>query len=125
MAREDCLGASNNCLGRSGKRAGQRTWWVASSECGRYKNREDNRGSWWEEGEFDNYVRTITVDSSQVLVAGSRTPAYKKSDEPSRHVESGHSVLDNNGVNLLMAFLMSFGGMVIASFVWDIPLRGT
>lgn len=65
----------------------------------------------------------MTVDSLQVLVAGSRTPANKKSEEPSRRVESGLGILDNNTVNLLMAFLMSIGGMVIASFVWDIPLR--
>lgn len=59
----------------------------------------------------------------QVLVAGSRTPAHKKSDEASRRVESGLGILDNNAVNLLMAFLMSVGGMIIAAYAWDVPLR--
>ena len=56
-----------------------------------------------------------------MLVTGSRTPANKKSDDPSRHVENGLGILDNNEVNLLMAFLMSVGGMFIASYIWHIP----
>ena len=63
------------------------------------------------------------ADNFQVLVSGSRVPANKKSDEPSRHIESGLGILDNNAVNLLMAFLMSVGGIVVASYVWHIPLR--
>ncbi len=123
MAREDDLGGSNYNMGWPRKRAGQCAWWVASGECDRYKDREDNRGAWWQEGECDDYVRTTTVNLLQVLVAGSRTPANKKSDEPSRRVESGLGIIDNNAVNLLMAFVMSIGGMVVASFIWDIPLR--
>ena len=63
------------------------------------------------------------ADNFQVLVSGLRVPANKKSDEPSRHIESGLGILDNNAVNLLMAFLMSIGGIVVASYVWHIPLR--
>lgn len=58
-----------------------------------------------------------------MLVSGSRTPENKKTDEPSRRIESGLGLLDNNAVNVLMAFLMSMGGMVISSYVWHIPLR--
>lgn len=58
-----------------------------------------------------------------MLVSGSRTPANKKSDEPSRRIESGLGLLDNNAVNVLMAFLMSVGGMLMTSYVWHIPLR--
>ena len=58
-----------------------------------------------------------------MLVAGPHAPANKKSDEASRRVESGLGILDNNTVNLLMAFLMSIGGMIVTSFVWDTPLR--
>ena len=53
----------------------------------------------------------------------SRTPANKRSDEPSRHVESGLGLLDNNAVNVLMALLMSIGGMVVTSYIWHVPLR--
>ena len=62
-------------------------------------------------------------DRVQVMVSSSQTPANKKSDEPSRRIESGLGLLDNNMVNLLMAFLMSVGGMVISGYVWHIPLQ--
>ena len=42
--------------------------------------------------------------------------------EESRRVLSGADLLDNNQINLLMAATMSFGGMVIASLIWDMPL---
>ena len=60
----------------------------------------------------------------RVLVHGTRTFDPKKQDDPpSRRVESGMmGVLDNNGVNLLMAAMMSFGGMVVMGAVWGIPL---
>ncbi|KAF7592907.1 hypothetical protein BBP40_012227 [Aspergillus hancockii] len=38
----------------------------------------------------------------------------------SRRVESGHDLLDNNAVNVLMAFIMSAGAMGVASWVWDV-----
>lgn len=41
--------------------------------------------------------------------------------KPSRRVESGWDLLDNNGVNFLMALLMSGGGMVVAGWVWGVP----
>lgn len=63
------------------------------------------------------------INIIQVPVTSSRILDSKKSGEPSRRVESGLGVLDNNSVNLLMAFLMSVGGMVVASFVWEIPVR--
>ena len=55
----------------------------------------------------------------QVLVAGPRDG--KKDPKASRHVESGLGFLDNNEVNFLMAASMSFGGMYLASILWDIP----
>jgi hypothetical protein len=41
--------------------------------------------------------------------------------EPSRKVESGLGILDNNEVNFLMALTMSLGAMAIAAWAWDIP----
>jgi len=43
--------------------------------------------------------------------------------EPSRAVESGLGILDNNEVNFLMALTMSLGAMAIAGWAWDVPLR--
>lgn len=40
----------------------------------------------------------------------------------SRKVECGYDILDNNAVNLLMATIMSIGGMAVASYIWDVPL---
>jgi uncharacterized protein (TIGR00297 family) len=42
--------------------------------------------------------------------------------KPSRVVESGFDLLDNNAVNLLMAALMSVGAMGVASWYWDVPM---
>jgi len=44
-------------------------------------------------------------------------------EKPSRTVESGLGLLDNNEVNFLMALTMSLGAMAIAGWVWDVPLR--
>ncbi|EAW14422.1 DUF92 domain-containing protein [Aspergillus clavatus NRRL 1] len=38
----------------------------------------------------------------------------------SRRVESGWDILDNNAVNLLMAALMSVGGMGVACWAWEV-----
>jgi uncharacterized membrane protein len=40
---------------------------------------------------------------------------------PSRVVESGMALLDNNEVNFLMALTMSLGAMAIAGWAWDVP----
>ncbi|RYP55313.1 hypothetical protein DL768_000068 [Monosporascus sp. mg162] len=43
--------------------------------------------------------------------------------KPTRVVENGFDLLDNNDVNFLMAFTMSIGAMAIASWYWGIPLN--
>ncbi|AEO62273.1 8fd6427a-6aff-44f2-843f-de717a93ec0e [Thermothielavioides terrestris] len=43
-------------------------------------------------------------------------------EKPSRVVESGWDLLDNNDVNFLMAFGMSVGAMAVASWYWQVPL---
>lgn len=47
----------------------------------------------------------------------------QRNHPPSRQIESGLDLLDNNAVNLLMALVMSVGGMLVASVVWGLPLR--
>ncbi|KAG5928603.1 hypothetical protein E4U42_000317 [Claviceps africana] len=42
---------------------------------------------------------------------------------PSRAVESGWDLLDNNDVNFLMASTMSIGAMGVAAWYWDVPLE--
>ncbi|OAQ80991.1 hypothetical protein VFPFJ_09445 [Purpureocillium lilacinum] len=41
---------------------------------------------------------------------------------PSRVVESGWDLLDNNDVNFLMASMMSIGAMAVASWYWGVPI---
>ncbi|KAH8696523.1 DUF92 domain protein [Talaromyces proteolyticus] len=43
-------------------------------------------------------------------------------EQPTRKIESGHDILDNNAVNLLMAATMSVGAMLVASYIWEVPL---
>jgi hypothetical protein len=43
-------------------------------------------------------------------------------EHESRKVECGYDILDNNAVNILMAAIMSIGGMAVAGYVWDVPL---
>lgn len=42
-------------------------------------------------------------------------------EKPSRVVENGWDLLDNNDVNFLMAFGMSIGAMAVASWYWNTP----
>lgn len=49
-----------------------------------------------------------------------REPSFGD-EKPSRKVESGLAILDNNEVNLLMALTMSIGAMGVASWFWGIP----
>lgn len=48
--------------------------------------------------------------------------AHEESHE-SRRVETGHDWLDNNGVNVLMAVVMSVGAMGIAQWAWGLDVR--
>ncbi|GJC98508.1 integral membrane protein DUF92 [Colletotrichum higginsianum] len=43
--------------------------------------------------------------------------------KPSRVVETGWDLLDNNDVNFLMAFTMSMGAMGVASWFWGVPIE--
>lgn len=43
--------------------------------------------------------------------------------EPSRVVESGLGLLDNNEVNFLMALCISLGAMGLASWAWEVPMQ--
>lgn len=58
--------------------------------------------------------------NDQVLITASRTHDGKKDERASRQIESGLGFLDNNAVNVLMAFLMSLGGMLLTGYVWGI-----
>jgi uncharacterized membrane protein len=49
-----------------------------------------------------------------------RRPSFGD-EKPSRVVESGWDLLDNNDVNFLMAFIMSLGAMAVTGWYWGVP----
>lgn len=49
-----------------------------------------------------------------------RKPSFGD-EKPSRVVENGWDLLDNNDVNFLMAVTMSVSGMAVASWYWELP----
>lgn len=73
-------------------------------------------------------LNTSAVDDEHETAAkpgsGSKHGKSSFSDErPSRVIESGWDLLDNNDVNFLMASIMSVGGMAVASWYWGVPLE--
>lgn len=51
-----------------------------------------------------------------------RRPSFGD-ERPSRIVESGRDLLDNNDVNFLMAVMMSVGAMAGAGWYWGVPIE--
>ncbi|KAI9814360.1 MAG: hypothetical protein M1826_002272 [Phylliscum demangeonii] len=60
-----------------------------------------------------SYGRSVSISS-----------ASHPGGHPSRRLESGLGVLDNNAVNLLMALVMSVGGVLVAAWYWNVSLQG-
>jgi uncharacterized membrane protein len=51
-----------------------------------------------------------------------RRPSFGD-ERPSRIIENGWDLLDNNDVNFIMAVLMSVGGMAVMGWYWDVPIQ--
>ncbi|KAL8690010.1 MAG: hypothetical protein Q9218_004443 [Villophora microphyllina] len=77
-------------------------------------------GGWFQASVIDARTGKVIEGNggTKVLLNGSH---IKKDGKSSRRVESGAGFLDNNAVNILMAAMMSVGGMVVASYVWKLP----
>ncbi|RMZ77414.1 hypothetical protein DV738_g4389, partial [Chaetothyriales sp. CBS 135597] len=50
-------------------------------------------------------------------------PKPKQEHHPSRQINSGRDILDNNQVNFLMASTMTVWGMVVAASLWKVDLN--
>ena len=84
-------------------------------------------GGWFQESVVDSRTGKVVegAGGKRVLVKEARLVQDKGNDEkPGRRVESGWGLLDNNAVNVLMAAIMSVGGMIVVAWYWDIPLSG-
>ena len=68
-------------------------------------------------------LRTKAIKSEHAEEDVAKTSARDKDGgrHEGRKVEVGHDILDNNAVNFLMTALVSFGSMVAASVIWDVP----
>ncbi|MCJ1283329.1 hypothetical protein MMC26_002657 [Xylographa opegraphella] len=79
-------------------------------------------GGWLQASVVDARTGKVIEGSGGSMVPV-HSPHSKKDDgNASRMVESGLGILDNNGVNISMAITMSIGGMIAASYIWDVPL---
>lgn len=69
-------------------------------------------------------VNTATLHGSRLFgtFVGTKPGREHEEGHESRRIETGHDWLDNNGVNFLMAFLMSVGAMAIAQSTWGTDL---
>lgn len=63
----------------------------------------------------------LPVEGKYDARAKHRKPSFGDG-RPSRVVESGWNLLDNNDVNVLMALTMSVGAMAVAAYAWDVPM---
>ncbi|KAL8967726.1 MAG: hypothetical protein Q9197_005275 [Variospora fuerteventurae] len=96
-------------------------WVVAATIWGGIGSLLDSAlGGWFQASVVDARTGKVVEGSggTKVLLAGSHD---KKDGNTSRRIESGIGFLDNNAVNILMAFVMSIGGMLLASFIWSVP----
>ncbi|KAL2011144.1 hypothetical protein VTN00DRAFT_3862 [Thermoascus crustaceus] len=77
-------------------------------------------------GKTEAVANTATLRGSRVTGTSTGTQPGRdhEHEHESRRVESGIDLLDNNAVNVLMAAIMSVGGMAVASYVWGVPLGG-
>ncbi|KAL4903796.1 hypothetical protein BDW74DRAFT_34085 [Aspergillus multicolor] len=67
-------------------------------------------------------ANTAALKGTRVTRTSTGSEKGKKEHHESRRVESGHDILDNNAVNVLMAAIMSVGAMGVASYAWDLSI---
>ncbi len=72
-----------------------------------------------DDGEEDDAVAAKKTRSKAGAAGKDRKPSFGDA-RPSRVVESGWDLLDNNDVNFLMAVTVSVGAMAVASWHWGI-----
>lgn len=67
---------------------------------------------------LDNSIKASRVMQNAGASGGEVTDGQHES----RKVAVGQDILDNNGVNLLMAATVSVGAMLVACAIWGLPL---
>ncbi|KAL4981008.1 integral membrane protein DUF92-domain-containing protein [Aspergillus desertorum] len=67
-------------------------------------------------------ANTAALKGTRVTGTSIGTEKGEETNFESRRIESGHDILDNNAVNVLMALTMSVGAMAVAGYVWDVSI---
>ncbi|KAL4885148.1 integral membrane protein DUF92-domain-containing protein [Aspergillus karnatakaensis] len=68
-------------------------------------------------------VNTAALKGTKATGTSEKSTKGDEASHESRRIESGHDILDNNAVNLLMAFIMSVGAIGVASYAWDLLVQ--
>lgn len=71
----------------------------------------------------DSGLEESTKVSSTMQKAGASGTGVADPQHESRKIAVGNDILDNNGVNLLMAALTSVGSMLVACWLWEVPIN--
>lgn len=86
----------------------------------------DNVGTQTSSSKGDTKLRNTETAANVFALKGvtGRAKAEGVNDpvHESRHIDTGRDILDNNGVNVLMASIMSFGAVFVASWIWDLSI---
>ncbi|KAL8934969.1 MAG: hypothetical protein Q9211_004951 [Gyalolechia sp. 1 TL-2023] len=80
-------------------------------------------GGWLQASVIDSKTGKVIEGHGGAKVPLAASHIKHDGDGGSRRIESGADLLDNNAVNILMATIMSFGGMVLAGRLWNAPLN--
>ena len=70
----------------------------------------------------DSSLEGSTKVSNTMQRAGASGNGVSDPQHESRKIAVGNDILDNNAVNLLMAALTSVGSMLVAGWLWDVPI---
>ncbi|KAL7942440.1 integral membrane protein DUF92 domain-containing protein [Trichoderma barbatum] len=94
---------------------------LVSSEAGASEKRADIKASL----QHEKATSESAIDETEVADKFDPKNKHRKpsfgDEQPSRVVENGWNLLDNNDVNFLMAVTMSVSGMAVAGWYWELP----
>lgn len=82
---------------------------------------EEGKGAIAKTSAVDPSMNDSIKISRTMQKAGASGAAVADRAHESRKIAVGHDILDNNGVNLLMAALVSVGSMLTACVFWGLP----
>ncbi|KAL9005156.1 MAG: hypothetical protein Q9188_002070 [Gyalolechia gomerana] len=80
-------------------------------------------GGWLQASVIDSKTGKVIEGNGGAKVPLAASHIKKDGGGGGRQIETGAGLLDNNAVNILMATMMSLGGIVLAGRLWNVPLN--